>query len=84
MDFDHREANAKRAQVSDLVNKSWNVIADEIAKCDVVCANCHRIRSHNRKQHLGSTAKSEPSAQLDLPGDTPATAPPITGALRRS
>lgn len=24
----------------------------EIAKCDPVCANCHRIRSYERKQHV--------------------------------
>lgn len=27
------------------IKKMW----DEIAKCDVVCANCHAIRTHNRK-----------------------------------
>ena len=22
----------------------------EIAKCEIVCSNCHRIRTHNRKE----------------------------------
>lgn len=63
MDFDHKDSTKKRASVSDLVNKSWHAIADEIAKCDIVCANCHRIRSHQRGQHLQT--KTERS-QLEL------------------
>jgi len=47
LEFDHREAQDKRADVSTLVSKafSWSTIAREIAKCDVVCANCHRRRT---------------------------------------
>jgi len=42
MDFDHRE-NKKR-----LVSKmgTFKGMLAEAAKCDVVCANCHRIRTH--------------------------------------
>jgi hypothetical protein len=27
---------------------SWAAIKKEISKCEVVCANCHRIRTHKR------------------------------------
>jgi hypothetical protein len=27
---------------------SWAAIKKEIAKCEVVCANCHRVRTHIR------------------------------------
>lgn len=27
---------------------AWQTILDEIAKCDLVCANCHAIRTHAR------------------------------------
>jgi hypothetical protein len=27
---------------------SWKAIKKEIEKCEVVCANCHRIRTHDR------------------------------------
>jgi hypothetical protein len=52
MDFDHRTGEDKRAQVSHLQKHgaSIDVILAEIAKCDLVCANCHRVRTYNRHQ----------------------------------
>ncbi len=47
MDFDHREPHLKSFQLTDgrAMLKSRADLLDEIAKCDVVCANCHRIRT---------------------------------------
>lgn len=46
MDFDHRDRGEKEALISHLVNQlSTRRLLAEIAKCDVVCANCHRIRT---------------------------------------
>lgn len=47
MDFDHRDPTIKVDPVSRMVNRalSWERIAAEMAKCDVVCSNCHRIRT---------------------------------------
>lgn len=47
LEFDHRDGVNKIACVGELVNKgcSWNTIKKEIDKCDVRCANCHRIRT---------------------------------------
>jgi hypothetical protein len=28
--------------------KSWDIIQEEINKCEVVCANCHKRRSAKR------------------------------------
>lgn len=46
MDFDHR--GDKDGNVADMVQRSVSVqrLTTEIAKCDVVCANCHRIRTY--------------------------------------
>ena len=48
LDFDH--IHNKKYNVSRMIHDgfSWAAIKKEIAKCEVVCANCHRIRTHNR------------------------------------
>lgn len=53
MDFDHVRG-AKARSVSSLVSGAYKIdlIQDEIAKCDVVCACCHRIRTAARKENL--------------------------------
>lgn len=51
MDFDHRPEEKKLANLSVLLNKSViiEVIQAEIDKCDLVCACCHRVRTHKRR-----------------------------------
>jgi hypothetical protein len=48
LDFDH--LRDKKYNVSQMVRDGfpWKVIKKEIEKCEVVCANCHRIRNHLR------------------------------------
>ena len=48
MDFDHRQGTAKVDGVSKLILCSLERLQEEIAKCDLVCSNCHRIRTKNR------------------------------------
>jgi len=49
MDFDHVRGT-KQANVAELINTlSKKRIDTEIAKCEIVCSNCHRIRTHNRR-----------------------------------
>ncbi len=50
MDFDHRPEEIKNFNLAKAVwgNTSRECIVKEIQKCDLVCANCHRIRTHNR------------------------------------
>jgi len=49
MDFDHVRGAAKKGDLSSLISwgRSIRFLANEIAKCDLVCANCHRERTHN-------------------------------------
>lgn len=50
MDFDHRDPDIKSAEISTLVGagKPIEIILAEINKCDLVCANCHRVRTKKR------------------------------------
>ena len=48
MDFDHREDEVKEIQLNQIVRYSIKQLAREIAKCDVVCSNCHRERTFQR------------------------------------
>ena len=46
LDFDHRDRRTKRMAVSTLLRyAAWSALEEEIAKCDVRCANCHRRRT---------------------------------------
>jgi len=49
MDFDHVRGK-KHANVMELIpTLSKKKIDEEIAKCEIVCSNCHRIRTHVRR-----------------------------------
>lgn len=47
LEFDHRDDVKKDFNISESTNSgySWNRIKNEIDKCDVRCANCHRIKT---------------------------------------
>lgn len=48
MDFDHVRGE-KKDKVSNVARSaSIERLQAEIDKCDLVCANCHRERTHNR------------------------------------
>lgn len=46
MDFDHRPGETKLFSLGDHRRRSMGQVRLEREKCDVVCANCHRIRTH--------------------------------------
>lgn len=50
MDFDHRNPDEKVLTINQAQGLGWSIsrIREEIDKCDLVCSNCHRIRTHER------------------------------------
>lgn len=58
LEFDHLPGTEKLGAISDLVTARvpWPVMLAEIAKCEVVCANCHRVRT---------TMRGDPSRNAD-------------------
>lgn len=49
MDFDHVLGTAKAFTVSGGHKRGAASVLAEIAKCEVVCANCHRLRTFKRR-----------------------------------
>lgn len=52
MEFDHRDPSLKVGSLRDLKRCGVGAVMKEIAKCDLVCANCHRARTARRRQGL--------------------------------
>lgn len=51
MQWDHRPGTVKLADVGELLGKNNRQrVLDEIAKCDLVCANCHAVRTYLRRR----------------------------------
>lgn len=51
MDFDHLDSSTKLGDISHMfLRRMWNIkrVEEEISKCEVVCANCHRKRTYGR------------------------------------
>jgi hypothetical protein len=48
LDFDRRPGEIKTFNITKGRTFGWGLILDEISKCDLVCANCHRIRTKAR------------------------------------
>jgi hypothetical protein len=52
LEFDHVYPETKKFNVSRMVSSQHHSIASikkEIEKCQVLCANCHRIKTHEER-----------------------------------
>ncbi len=49
MDFDHIDSTTKKYNVTSMLHCEEKDILKEIAKCELVCSNCHRSRTKERK-----------------------------------
>ena len=67
MDFDHRPGARKSLNVSRMMTYSWERIEAEIAKCDIVCARCHRLRTHARHVEGIQVHKGRPRLEDRVP-----------------
>lgn len=59
LEFDHRDPEVKFKFISRMLSGhySWQSIEQEIAKCEIRCANCHRRKSYIQ---LGCWGRSKP------------------------
>lgn len=49
LDFNHITGR-KKFNISQDVKRAWKAILSEITKCEVLCANCHRIKTWEERQ----------------------------------
>jgi hypothetical protein len=56
MDFDHRDPSQKEFGIHDAMQSSQRAFLAEVAKCDVVCSNCHRERTHGPQVIVDDTS----------------------------
>jgi hypothetical protein len=66
LEFDHVRG-LKTDEVTRILSTraSWSTIEAEIAKCEVRCANCHRLKTYERGCHWRFTAMGDSSLVLD-------------------
>ena len=54
LDFHHIDASTKKLTVSNSVRTcghGWRKLMDEILKCEILCANCHRKEEAKRRRN---------------------------------
>lgn len=67
MDFDHVRG-VKIANVSEMLDATLSEIFAEVAKCELVCATCHRIRTENRRldEHVAIAEMADVDRDLEV------------------
>jgi hypothetical protein len=68
LEFDHRDIKTKSFRLSEARRGKYpmRMVVEEVAKCDVRCANCHRRRTYLQEQsgELAALRKSGGRAAL--------------------
>ena len=63
LEFDHIENKVK--EISRLIrNNAWGIVLKEIEKCEVVCSNCHKIRTAIEQNWYKLRYKKEKEVEL--------------------
>lgn len=46
LEYDHCDPRTKEGNLKEMCSNGKATLLREVAKCDLVCANCHRLRTH--------------------------------------
>jgi hypothetical protein len=49
LDLDHIDRETKRHSIGDLPKQSWKTLINELVKCQVLCAICHRLKTESER-----------------------------------
>lgn len=55
LDFHHRDPSTKTVDISRAIYANWSIarLKTELAKCGIICANCHRKRHWGKGDGVG-------------------------------
>ncbi len=67
LDFHHKDRTIKEFPISTCITHGWSIsrIEKEIAKCEVLCSNCHRKLHYNEKNGTGEKNRTPTDAVLE-------------------
>ena len=75
MTFDHLPGSTKRGHVADLIRHGCFGLAQaELAKCEIVCSNCHAVRTYLRREQ----ARADGEAHESIPIAEATVSDPLT------
>ncbi len=60
LEFHHRTPESKLFGISGAYTRRWDAVRQELDKCDLVCANCHREIESKVRASLAQSGKSAP------------------------
>ena len=69
LDFDHMPGEVKVKAVTLMWGHSWEKVLAEIAKCEIVCSNCHRHRTKLRTD-AAKALRAQARAASGIPAPT--------------
>lgn len=58
LDFDHIDQYKKTMLISQSLHKDMDILLEEIKNCQLLCCNCHRIRTIEQHQYNSYTRKT--------------------------
>lgn len=67
LDFDHLPGTEKKFTIANNTRRSQSELMAEIAKCEVVCANCHRVRTKERREFNSGESAYHDLRRLGIP-----------------
>tara|TARA_R100000458_G_C8061186_1_gene104040 strand:+ start:199 stop:552 length:354 start_codon:yes stop_codon:yes gene_type:complete len=61
LQFDHLDKSLKKDSISNMVHKGGSIktLKPEIRKCQLLCANCHAIKTYEEKDFLNKAASQK-------------------------
>lgn len=66
-DFHHRDKKTREFRISSVANRKWEVVRNELDKCALLCALCHRLEHRDQDPKLDEIVQQYSGNLLPLP-----------------